>query len=90
MRAEHVMGAPPSGGVYFALQVRVLVVRKLEQLLEALRQREPVATFSPVPVVDLRKQREVVAEAAAAHVAGLAETSSTRWTRACGGEQEDR
>ena len=70
MRAEHVIGVRPSGGVYFALQSRRTVVEQLDRLFAALRLAAEGARFFAVPVIDVARQRQMVAEATLAHVRG--------------------
>ncbi len=70
MRAEHVIGVRPSGGVYFALHARRAVVEQLERLFAALRPVADGARFYAVPVIDVARQRQMVAEATLAHVRG--------------------
>lgn len=68
MTAEHVITVRPSGGVYFALEARKRVVRQLDTLFEALRAVADGSRFYDVSVVDIAKQRAMVAEATLAHV----------------------
>lgn len=70
MRAEHVIGVRPSGGVYFALHGRRRVVDQLDKLFIALRPVADGARFCAVPVIDVARQRQMVAEATLAHVRG--------------------
>ena len=74
MRAEHVIGVRPSGGVYFALQGRRRVVDQLDRLFAALRPVAEAARFYEVPVIDVARQRQMVAEATLAHVRGEVDT----------------
>ncbi len=70
MREEHVVSVRPSGGVFFALEKRREVVRQLGDLFDGLRDAEIAGTFYAVPVINMAKQREMVAEAALVHVKG--------------------
>ena len=70
MQAEHVIGVRPSGGVYFALHGRRALVEQLDRLFAALRSVAEGARFCAVPVIDVARQRRMVAEATLAHVRG--------------------
>ena len=74
MAAEHVISLRPSGGVYFALQHRGAVVGQLDLLFEALAAAAAGARFVSVPVIDVARQRQMLAEATLAHVRGEVES----------------
>jgi hypothetical protein len=78
MRAEHVIGVRTSeeekSKVYFALQGRRRVVDQLDRLFAALRPVANGARFHEVPVIDVTRQRQMVAEATLAHVRGEVDT----------------
>ncbi len=68
MRAEHIIRLRRDGVVYFALQAHKHVVDQLADLFEWMQPGS--AEFRDLPLIDVRKQRQMVVQETARHVHG--------------------
>ena len=70
MRAEHIIRLRRDGVVHFALQAHKGVVEQLADLFEWMQKESASAEFHDLPLLDVRKQRQMVAQETAKHVHG--------------------